>query len=239
MRGFKVLKENEIIKFEGVTKKFGSKRALDDISFGINKGKITGLLGPNGSGKSTSLKLISDLNKPNKGKIYIKGSKISNESKSILSYLPEIDHLYPWMKIKHAKKFVSTFYEDWDEKIYEELLGFLDLEEDMIIKKISKGMRAKVKLLLSFSRRAEIILLDEPLSGIDIFTREKIIQTMISDFTVGEQSIIITTHEIKEIEHVIDDVIFLKNGKVALKGEVENLRLEKNKSLVDIMREVY
>ncbi len=228
-----------MIQFKNVTKKYGKTRALDDISLDIGKGKITGLLGPNGSGKTTMIKLITDLNKPSLGEVLINREPISQEAKKHIAYLPEIDHFYPWMKIKDAKNFVKTFYEDWDEKMYEELLGFLELDGNMSIKKISKGQRAKAKLLLAFSRRADIILLDEPLSGIDIFTREKIIETMIKDYREGEQSIVITTHEIKEIEHVIDDAIFLNHGKIVLQGDVEQLRAEKNLSLVDLMKEVY
>lgn len=228
-----------MIRFNHVTKKYGKVLALDDVSLDIGKGKITGLLGPNGSGKSTMIKLITDLNKPSQGEVLIDGDPITLEMKKRIAYLPEIDHFYSWMKIKDAKNFVQTFYTDWDDKLYDELLGFLELDEDMSIKKISKGQRAKAKLLLAFSRKADIILLDEPLSGIDIFTREKIIETMIKDYREGEQSIVITTHEIKEIEHVIDDAIFLRKGKVVLEGEVEKLRAEKNLSLVDLMKEVY
>lgn len=228
-----------MIRFNNVTKKYGKVLALDDVSLDIGKGKITGLLGPNGSGKSTMIKLITDLNKPSRGEVLIGGEPITQEMKKRIAYLPEIDHFYSWMKIKDAKKFIETFYTDWDDKLYNELLNFLELDEEMAIKKISKGQRAKAKLLLAFSRRADIILLDEPLSGIDIFTREKIIETMIKDYREGEQSIVITTHEIKEIEHVIDDAIFLRKGKVVLEGEVEKLRAEKNLSLVDLMKEVY
>lgn len=228
-----------MIEFKDVTKKFGKTLALDGVTLEIPKGKITGLLGPNGSGKTTMIKLISDLNKPTAGAVRINGEPINQEGKKHISYLPEIDHFYPWMKIKDAKNFVKTFYEDWDEDRYQELLSFLELEESMLIRKISKGQRAKTKLLLSFSRRAEIILLDEPLSGIDIFTREKIIETMIKDYREGEQTIVITTHEIKEIEHVIDETVFLRKGSVVLKGNVEELREEQGKSLVDIMKEVY
>ncbi|WP_350343954.1 ABC transporter ATP-binding protein [Proteinivorax tanatarense] len=228
-----------MIELQEVTKKFGKKKALDDITTKINKGKITGLLGPNGSGKSTMLKLITDLNKPTSGNILIDGEQINVKSKNRISYLPEIDHFYSWMKISDAKNFVKTFYSDWQEERYKDLLEFLELEESMKIDKISKGMRAKTKLLLSFSRKADIVLLDEPLSGIDIFTREKIIETIIKDYRAGEQSIIITTHEIKEVENVMDEALFLKNGKIVLQGEIETLKEEKNLSLVDLMREVY
>lgn len=228
-----------MVELKNVSKKFGSVKALDDVSLIFQKGKITGLLGPNGSGKSTMLKLICGLNKPSQGSVKVSGLSVSDETKKTISYLPEIDHFYPWMKVIDAKKFISTMFADWDEKKYKELLSFLELDESMQIRKISKGQRAKVKLLLSFSRNADIILLDEPLSGIDIFTREKIIETMIKDYREGEQSIIITTHEIKEIEHILDEAVFLKKGKIALTGSVEEMKEEKGLSLVEIMKEVY
>ena len=228
-----------MIAFQEVTKQFGSTRALDQTTMVFPKGKITGFLGPNGSGKSTSLKMIAGLNRPDSGSVLIDGHRPSVETKKDIAYLPEIDHLYPWMTIGEAADFTKSFYEDWDHNKYMELIDFLQLEPSMPIKKISKGMRAKAKLLLTFSRDAKIVLLDEPLSGIDILTREQIIQTIIRDYRAGEQSIIISTHEIQEIEGLIDEVIFMDRGRAVLQGEAEILRSERNKSLVELMKEVY
>lgn len=228
-----------MIEFKGVSKSFGKTKALDNISVNYPKGKIIGLFGPNGSGKSTTLKMIASLNKADSGEVLIFGKKPSVETRKIVAYLPEIDYIYPWMTIKEAADFMKSFYEDWDDAKYKELMDFLKLEPEMVIKKISKGMRAKVKLLLCFSRNAEIVLLDEPLSGIDILTRDKIIETIIRDYRVGEQTIIISTHEIQEIESLVDDVIFIGEGKVVLQGEAEKLRNENGLSLVDLMKEVY
>lgn len=228
-----------MITFQEVTKQFGNKKALDQATMVFEKGKITGFLGPNGAGKSTSLKMIAGLNRPDSGIVLIDGHRPSVETKKIVAYLPEIDYLYPWMTIGGAADFMKSFYGDWDQSKYQELIGFLQLEPSMSIKKISKGMRAKAKLLLTFSRNAEIILLDEPLSGIDILTREQIIQTIIRDYRAGEQSIIVSTHEIQEIEGLIDEVIFMDRGKAVLQGEAEYLRSERNMSLVELMKEVY
>ncbi len=236
----KKIKGGEImIEFKGVSKQFGNTKALDNISVNYSKGKIIGLFGPNGSGKSTTLKMIASLNKPDSGEILIFGRKPSKETREIVSYLPEIDYIYPWMTIRDAANFMRGFYGDWDEGKYKELMEFLRLEPDMVIKKISKGMRAKVKLLLCFSRNAEVVLLDEPLSGIDILTRDKIIETIIRDYRAGEQTIIISTHEIQEIESLVDDAVFIGRGKVILQGEAEKLRNENGLSLVELMKEVY
>ena len=155
-----------------------------------------------------------------------------------VAYLPEVDHLYPWMTVGKAAQFISTFYSDWDQAKYQDLLNYLNLNEDMKIGKISKGQRAKVKLLLTLSRCSPYLLLDEPLSGIDLLTREEIINSVIRDYREGEQTVIISTHEIDEVEGLVDEVIFIQNGKTVLSGNAEDLREEKNMSLVEIMKEV-
>lgn len=228
-----------MIEFKNVTKTFGKVKALDGFTAKIEGGKIAGLLGPNGTGKSTSLKIVAGLNKPDFGSVEINRMKPSKETKAQIAYLPEIDHLYPWMTIGQCADFISAFYADWDWSKYKELVEFLGLNPSMKIGKISKGMRAKAKLLFTFSRNASIIMLDEPLSGIDVLVREKIIQTIVRDYSKSGQTIIISTHEIFEIETLIEHVIFLEEGRIKLEGNVEDLRLRYKKSLVDIMKEVY
>ncbi len=227
-----------MIEFKNISKSFGSTVALDDVSLVFPRGKIIGLFGPNGAGKSTSIKLIMGLNRPDRGEVRVDGENPQNK-KQDLAYLPEIDHLYPWMNIAQAADFTRTFYADWDETKYRELIKFLNLQEDMKISKISKGQRAKTKLLLTVSRRAPYLLMDEPLSGIDILTREEIINTLIRDYREGEQTIIISTHEIAEVESLVDEVIFLDRGKVKLSGNAEDLRVARNMSLVELMKEAF
>lgn len=228
-----------MITFERVTKTFGSTRALDKFTLEIAGGKITGLFGPNGAGKSTCLKMIAGLSRPDDGRVLIDGEAPGMTTKSKIAYLPEIDYLYPWMTISEAASFFAGFYEDWDEGKYRALLSFLQLEPSMMITKISKGMRAKVKLLLTFSRRARYVLLDEPLAGIDILTRDAIIRTIVKDYSTGEQTIILSTHEIPEVEGLVEDVVFMDRGRVKLAGTAENLRQQEGRSLVAIMKEVF
>jgi len=228
-----------MIEFKNVTKTYGSIKALDGFTTKIEDGKIVGLLGPNGTGKSTSLKIAAGLSKPDFGSVEINGAKPSKETKAQVAFLPEIDHLYPWMTIRRCADFISAFYADWDWDKYKELVEFLGLNPSTVIGKISKGMRAKAKLLFTFSRNAPIVLLDEPLSGIDVLVREKIIQTIVRDYGKGGQTIVISTHEISEIEPLIEYVIFLEDGKIKLEGNVEDLRFKYKRSLVDIMKEVY
>jgi ABC-2 type transport system ATP-binding protein len=197
-----------MIEFDQVGKRFGSIQALDQLSLQFGPGKIIGLFGPNGAGKSTAMKMIAGLNHPDTGQVLVDGQQ-PRHCKAKIAFLPEIDHLYGWWTLKQAADFTRHFYADWDDRKYTELLGFLNLREDMKISKISKGQRAKCKLLLTISRRAPYLLLDEPLSGIDILTREEIINTLIRDFREGEQSIIISTHEINDVESLVDEVFFI------------------------------
>ncbi len=228
-----------MIEFINVNKSYGSVKALDNFNFKIEEGKIIGMLAPNGSGKSTALKMIAGLNKPDSGQILVLDKEVSTQTKKHIAYLPEIDYLPGNMKIRECASFIASFYEDFDGNKYKDLLQFLALSEDMIIGKVSKGMRAKVKLLMAFSRNAKIVLLDEPLSGIDILTRDKIIETIIRDYKEGEQTILLSTHEIQETENIIEDVVFMQDGKVILKNNVEDLKMKYSMSLSNIMKEVY
>lgn len=227
-----------MIEFANVSKRFGNVRALDGINMVIPRGKIVGLFGPNGAGKSTSLKMMAGLNWPDSGEVRV-DEKIPRQTRDTTAFLPEIDYLYSWWTIKDAASFMRVFYHDWEDNKYRELLKFLNLSEDMKISKISKGQRAKAKLLLTVSRKAPYLLMDEPLSGIDILTREEIINTLISDFRAGEQTIVISTHEINEVESLVDEVIFINNGQVKLAGNADELRAQKGLSLVEIMKEEF
>lgn len=226
-----------MIEFNQVTKLYGKIRALDNVTASFQKGRIIGLFGPNGAGKSTTLKMIAGLSRPGKGTVEVEG-RDPQETKDKVAYLPEVDYLYPWMTVEGAALFIKGFYPDWDEDKYREIMHFLNLEPDMKISKISKGQRAKAKLLLAVSRRSPYLLLDEPLSGIDMLSREEIINTLIRDYREGEQTIIISTHEIGEVENLVDEVAFIKRGKIVLKQDAEELRQERGMSLVEIMKEM-
>ena len=225
-----------MIEFNQVSKYFGRVRALDNFQVHLTPGRVIGLFGPNGAGKSTTLKMIAGLNRPDRGQVLVDGLN-PRKTRDRVAYLPEIDHLYPWMTVEKAAGFMGTFYSDWDQEKYQGLLSYLCLDENMKIGKISKGQRAKVKLLLTLSRRSSYLLLDEPLSGIDLLTREEIINSVIHDYREGEQTIIISTHEIGEIEGFVDEVIFIQEGKIVLAGNADDLREERNMSLVEIMKE--
>lgn len=227
-----------MIEIKNVIKKYGKMSALDDISFNIEEGKITCILGVNGVGKSTILKSIAGLVKLNNGTILIDGEKINPKIYNKVAFVPDVDIHFPHLSIKESFAFMKEFYENWDEEKAYKMLKMFNLSDDKMICELSNGGRARVKIIIGFAQNAKYILLDEPFSGIDIFKREEFIKAMV-EYMSKDQSIIITTHEIDEIENIVDEVIILDEGKVIFKSDARELRQREGKSIVDKMREVY
>ncbi|SHH42058.1 ABC-2 type transport system ATP-binding protein [Anaerosphaera aminiphila DSM 21120] len=227
-----------IVEINNLTKKYGKKIALDGVDLNIEKGKIVGILGPNGSGKTTLIKILVGLLRPSSGSVKINGEKIGVETKAIVSYLPDRNFLYDWMKIKDAGKFYSDFYGDFDEKKFEELLTFMDLNKDMKITELSKGMNEKLNLSLVLSRNAELYILDEPIAGVDPVARDQILGAIINNYS-KDSSMIVTTHLVRDMENIFEDVVFLQNGAIVLEGNAEDLRNEHNGQIDSIYKEIF
>lgn len=223
---------------ENLGKSYFNKRALQGVDLTIQQGKIIGLLGPNGSGKTTFLKIAAGILHPSSGQILIDGQQPGVYTKSIVSYLPDTEYLFKWMKIKDAVQYFKDFYPDFDEKKAYELLEFMKLDAASSVKSLSKGMKEKLKLTLVLSRKAKLYILDEPLGGVDPTAREKILDAIINNFSENS-SMIITTHLVNDIERIFDDVAFISDGKIVLQGNAEELRLNKNKSIDELYREVF
>jgi len=227
------------VAFEHVSKRFGSRIAIADLSATIPEGVFLGLLGPNGSGKSTLLKLIAGLYRPDSGKVMIDGVAPSYKTKAKVAYLPEIDHLYGWMTVKETLRYLAAFYRDWDHAREEELVRFMGLDPDAKVGRLSKGMRARLKIVAAMARNAEVVLLDEPLSGIDPPSRTKVLEAILSEYRLRSQTIVMSTHDVVETEALFEEVLFLKDGRVALSGDAEALREERGKSIRELFEEVY
>ncbi|MGL5068001.1 MAG: ATP-binding cassette domain-containing protein [Sarcina sp.] len=227
-----------MIEIKNAVKKYKGLHALDNLTVTIEEGKITALLGINGVGKSTTLKSIAGLIKLNKGEILVDGEKVTHNTYNKLAFVPDVDNYYSYMSVKESFEFMNDFYINWDmDKAYT-MAKELGIDINSKISKMSKGNIAKAKIILGFAQNAKYLLLDEPFSGIDIFTREKFISSIIRYMT-DDMAIIITTHEIKEIENIADDVILLDKGKLVLKFNAQEVREEEGLSIVDKMREVY
>lgn len=227
-----------ILECENLSKNYGSVKALDNLTIKIESGKIVGLLGPNGHGKTTLIKTLSGLLSKDKGKVLIDGKRIGVGTKKIVSYLPERSYLSPEMKIKEVVSFFQEFYEDFDAKKADAMLGELSLDKESKLKSLSKGNREKVQLIMVMSRKAKLYLLDEPMGGVDPAARDYILKTIISNYS-EDATVIISTHLIQDVEQILDEVVFLKEGKVMLHSDVDELRMEKEKSVDALFREVF
>lgn len=227
-----------ILECENLSKNYGSVKALDNLTLKIESGKIVGLLGPNGHGKTTLIKTLSGLLSKDKGKVIIDGKRIGVGTKKIVSYLPERSYLSPEMKIKEVVSFFQEFYEDFDAKKADAMLRELSLDKESKLKSLSKGNREKVQLIMVMSRKAKLYLLDEPMGGVDPAARDYILKTIISNYS-EDATVIISTHLIQDVEQILDEVVFLKEGKVMLHSDVDELRMEKEKSVDALFREVF
>ena len=227
-----------ILECRDLSKRFGSVQALDAVSLKIEPGRVIGLLGPNGSGKTTLLKLANGLLTPTDGEILINGFEPGNESRSLVSYLPDRPYLAEWMKVRELLDFFEDFYDDFDRDRATEMLLKLNIDENMRIKEMSKGTREKTQLILVMSRKAQLYLLDEPIGGVDPATRDYILETIIRNYN-PEAAVIISTHLIADVEQVLDDVIFINHGNIVLQSSVDEIREEHGMSVDQYFREVF
>ncbi|WP_342440813.1 ABC transporter ATP-binding protein [Lysinibacillus sp. FSL K6-0075] len=227
-----------MIEVKNVKKKYGRKQVLKDFSFTAEKGEITCLIGINGVGKTTIMKAIMALTPINSGEILIDGEKITKKSFEKITFIPDTITMLPQMKICEAFTFMADFYKSWNPQRAEELLQFFKLDPTERIANLSKGNTAKVNMLLGLSLDVDYLLMDEPFSGIDIFSREQIAEVFTSHL-IEERGVIITTHEISDIEHLIDKAVLIDDGTVLREFSVEEVRENEGKSVVDVMREVY
>lgn len=227
-----------LLECKNLSKYYSGKCALDRIDLTIESGKIVGLLGPNGSGKSTLIKMISGLLKPSDGKLKVAGKDVGVETKKIVSYLPDHDYLNDWMKVEDIITMFEEFYDDFDRKRAVDMITKLNIDTKQQLKNLSKGTKEKVQLILVMSRHANLYLLDEPIGGVDPAARDYILNTIISNYEENA-TVIIATHLIADIEQVLDEVIFINQGKIALQSTVDDIREQEGKSVDSLFREVY
>jgi ABC-2 type transport system ATP-binding protein len=224
-----------ILEYKSVNKSFGEKQVLKNVNLQIESNKIVGLLGRNGSGKSTLFKLANDLLTVTSGEVLIDGKPVGVESKKVVSYLPERPYLSPALKVSEAIDLFETFYEDFDREKAEKLLVDLELDKNMKLSKMSKGMKEKVQLVLVMSRKAKIYILDEPLGGVDPASRDYILKTILKNFDENA-TLLISTHMIADIETILDEVIMIDGGEVVLRGEADELRKQEKCSIDEMFR---
>ena len=227
-----------ILECKDLTKRYGKKAALNHINLTLKSGRIIGLLGPNGSGKTTMIKLINGLLTPTEGQVLIDGMEPGVKTKSIVSYLPERTYLDESMRITEAIEYFEDFYRDFDRKRAFQMLKKVHLVPSARIKTLSKGNKEKVQLILVMSRQAKLYCLDEPIAGVDPAARDYILSTIIGNYE-PDATILLSTHLITDVENILDEVVFIKDGHITMQEEVETIRDKEGKSVDDLFREVF
>ena len=229
---------SELVTCSGLTRWFGQTKALDDVDLTLTSGKIVGLLGPNGSGKTTLIKILNGLLQPTAGTALVDGRRPGPETKAVVSYLPDRGYFPAWMRVGDMMDMFSDFYADFDRTKAEDMCRALGLDAASPIKTLSKGTREKMQLMLVMSRAAKLYLLDEPIAGVDPAAREFIMQTILTNYNESG-TVLISTHLISDVEQVLDEAVFLQQGRIVLHESVDSIRERTGESVDALFREMF
>ena len=232
------MEQANAIELKNITKRFGEVVANDSVDLSVKHGEILSVLGENGSGKTTLIKILNGLLTPSAGEVYIKEAPVGTESKKVISYLPDHTYLGGGMRVNEIIDFFKDFYEDFEPERAYDMLEKLQIDPKQKLKTMSKGTKEKVQLILVMSRRADLYILDEPIAGVDPAARDYILNTIITNYD-EHASILISTHLIADIENILDQVIFIKNGQIVKDASVESIREEEGMSIDALFREVF
>ena len=218
-------RENDVV-VQDLVKSYGNLNVVDGVSFTVPKGSVFGLIGPNGAGKSTTLRMMMRLTGISSGKATVLGADVETDFQSVknrIGYVPEVHNVYRWMSIKRIISFVSSFYPTWNQQRCEEMLKLLELQPSKKVKQLSKGMLAKLALLLAVSHEPELLILDEPLSGLDPLVREEFLEGVMQVICKGSSSVIFSSHTIGDVQRIADNVGILYGGKLLAQTGVDDL----------------
>jgi ABC-2 type transport system ATP-binding protein len=229
---------NELVRCTNLSRSFGEVRALDNVNLSLPGGRIVGLLGPNGSGKTTLIKILNGLLQPSAGEVRIAGNAPGVETKKIVSYLPDRGYFPEWMRVGDMIELFADFYADFDRVKAAEMCRVLGLDEKLPIKTLSKGTREKMQLMLVMSRAAKLYLLDEPIAGVDPAAREFIMRTILTNYS-EDGTVLISTHLILDVEQVLDEAVFLRQGQVVLHESVDSIRERTGGSVDQLFRDMF
>lgn len=231
----------DLIMIDGLSYSYGKghgKNALQNVQLGLSAGKVIGILGPNGSGKTTLIKLLNGLLVPTEGEILIDGHNPGKYTKGVVSYLPERTYLQAGKTVGQMLEYFSDFYQDFSVERARVMLESLGIKESEPLKTLSKGTREKIQLILVMSREAKVYILDEPIAGVDPAARDYIIRTIIQNYN-EDAVVLLATHLIADVEAILDEVIFIKDGRIVLQSTVEDIREQQGKSVDVYFREVF
>jgi len=229
---------SSLLSVRNLTKKYNYFPALSNISFDLESGRIVGLLGPNGSGKTTLIKTICGLLQPEEGEVLVMGNPVGVESKKVISYLPDSTYLGTGMTVREIINYFKDFYADFDEARAYDMLAKLGINASTRLKTMSKGTKEKVQLILVMSRKAKLYVLDEPIAGVDPAARDYILKIIMENYNPGS-TILISTHLIADIEGILDEVLFIRNGKILLQSSKDEIVKTQGKTVDQYFREVF
>ncbi len=227
-----------MITSKQLTRKFGSKTAVNAVDLELEPGHVYAMLGPNGSGKTTWMKMAAGLMKPTSGEILFNGAPVGIESRRHVAYMSTEPYFYAWMSVKDVGKYYQDFFEDFSPAKYEELLRYMELEPGMKTRTLSSGMMAKLKIAVTMARNAQVYMLDEPFNGIDLLARDEIRKCILREAT-PDKLLILSSHLVEEMEAVADRAVFIKNGNLVEVRDLEEMRETDNVSMADRYREIY
>ncbi|MGN5979419.1 ABC transporter ATP-binding protein [Finegoldia magna] len=227
-----------VLEIKNLSKKYGNKQALKDVSFTAEKGEVIGLLGPNGSGKTTLIKILAGIIKKYEGEVKIDSQDVNYKTKEFVSYLPDRFFLDPNLTIAQTQALFEDFYSDFDSEKFTSFIEQMSLDKKMKVSNLSKGMTEKLNLALVLSRHAKLFIIDEPIAGVDPVAREQILDAIIDNID-PDSTLVITTHLVRDIERIFDRVIMLNKGSVELNDSVENLRSTYNKGIEDVYKQIF
>ena len=227
-----------MITSKQLTRKFGSKTAVNAVDLELEPGHVYAMLGPNGSGKTTWMKMAAGLMKPTSGEILFNGAPVGIESRRHVAYMSTEPYFYAWMSVKDVGKYYQDFFEDYSPAKYEELLRYMELEPGMKTRPLSSGMMAKLKIAVTMARDAQVYMLDEPFNGIDLLARDEIRKCILREAT-PDKLLILSSHLVEEMEAVADRAVFIKNGNLVEVRDLEEMRETDNVSMADRYREIY
>lgn len=223
---------------EHLIKKYLTTTAVKDLSLSIPRGRVYALLGPNGSGKTTLMKMVAGLVKPTSGVLAFDGKPVGVQSKARVAYMPTEGYFFGYMNGEDVGAYYQDFFPDFDRARYRDMLDKMQLPPKTKVKQLSSGMLAKLKLAATLSRDSELIMLDEPLNGIDIIARDQVIEA-IRERISPERTFLLSSHLVDELERIVDYAVFMKTGESVLEGPVTELRESHGKGLVDMYKEIY
>ena len=227
-----------MLESKAITKQFGSKTAVNQVSLTLAEGHIYAMLGPNGSGKTTWMKMAAGLIKPTSGEALFEGAPVSIESRKKVAYMSTEPYFYSWMTVKDVGKYYEDFFEDFSYERYLSLLRRMELTEDMKTKALSSGMMAKLKIAVTLARDAQVYMLDEPFNGIDLLARD-VIRSCILESTADNKLLLLSSHLVEEMEAIADEAVYLKDGRLIEQVNLETLRDERGLSMADRYRQIY